>query len=108
MKKVSTAAARQSRNFSQQKHTIGLDLGDLWSWYCALDEAGAALSPTRRHPQVVALPAQQHDYADVLKSRRTRLESTKNPNPSVNGIAPNDAATQASGSTRAISANVMT
>jgi hypothetical protein len=28
MKKVSTAAAKQSSNFSQQKLTIGLDLGD--------------------------------------------------------------------------------
>jgi len=28
MKKVSTAAAQQSRNISQQKLTIGLDLGD--------------------------------------------------------------------------------
>ncbi len=28
MKKVSTAAAKQSKNFSEQKLTIGLDLGD--------------------------------------------------------------------------------
>jgi transposase len=41
MKKVSTAAARQIRNFSQQKLTIGLDLGDRTSWYCVLDEAGS-------------------------------------------------------------------
>jgi hypothetical protein len=41
MKKVSTVAARQSRNFSQPKLTIGLDPGDRWSWYCVLDEAGA-------------------------------------------------------------------
>jgi transposase len=40
MKKVSTAAAKQSRNFSRQKLTIGLDLGDRSSWYCVLDEAG--------------------------------------------------------------------
>jgi len=41
MKKVSTAAVMQSRNFSvQQKLTIGLDLGDRRSWYCVLDEAG--------------------------------------------------------------------
>jgi transposase len=41
MKKVSTAATKQSNNFSEQKVTIGLDLGDRWSWYCVLDEAGA-------------------------------------------------------------------
>ena len=40
MKKISTVAAKQSRNFSQQKLTIGLDLGDRSSWYCVLDEAG--------------------------------------------------------------------
>jgi len=40
MKKVSTALAKPSRNISQQKLTIGLDLGDRNSWYCVLDEAG--------------------------------------------------------------------
>jgi transposase len=39
MKKVSTAAAKQCRNFSQQRLTIGLDLGDRNSWYCVVDEA---------------------------------------------------------------------
>jgi len=41
MKKVSTVAAKQSKNFSEQKLTIGLDLGDRWSWYCVLEEAGS-------------------------------------------------------------------
>ena len=40
MKKVSIAATKQSRNISQQKLTIGLDLGDRNSWYCVVDEAG--------------------------------------------------------------------
>ena len=40
MKKVSTAVTMQSRNISQQKLTIGLDLGDRNSWYCVVDEAG--------------------------------------------------------------------
>jgi len=40
MKKVSTRAAAQSRNISQQELTIGLDLGDRNSWYCVVDEAG--------------------------------------------------------------------
>jgi transposase len=43
MKKVSTAAAKQNRNFSEEKLTIGLDLGDRSSWYCVLDESGAVL-----------------------------------------------------------------
>jgi predicted NBD/HSP70 family sugar kinase len=40
MKKVSTVAAKRSRNILQPKLTIGLDLGDRNSWYCVLDEAG--------------------------------------------------------------------
>jgi len=40
MKKSSTAPAKQSSNFSQQKLTIGLDLGDRNSWYCVVNEAG--------------------------------------------------------------------
>jgi transposase len=40
MKKVSTRAAAQSRNISQQKLTIGLDLRDRNFWYCVVDEAG--------------------------------------------------------------------
>jgi hypothetical protein len=34
MKKVSTAAAKMTRNFQDQELTIGLDLGDRASWYC--------------------------------------------------------------------------
>jgi len=40
MKKVGTVGTQQTRNISQQKLTIGLDLGDRNSWYCVLDEAG--------------------------------------------------------------------
>ena len=41
MKKTSTAVAKQSRNISRQKLTIGLDLGDRNSWYCVRDEETA-------------------------------------------------------------------
>ena len=40
MKKVSTVAAKPSKKISQQKLTVGLDLGDRNSWYCVLDECG--------------------------------------------------------------------
>jgi transposase len=40
MKNGSTGARKQSRNISQQKLTIGLDLGDGNSWYCVLDGCG--------------------------------------------------------------------
>ena len=39
MKKISTAATKQMRNFSSTL-TIGLDLGDRSSYYCVLDERG--------------------------------------------------------------------
>src|SRR5579872_3850758 len=47
MKKVSTVSAKASRRISQQKLTVGLDLGDRSSWYCVLDEAGRVLLEQR-------------------------------------------------------------
>jgi hypothetical protein len=47
MKKISTVETRQSRNISEQKLTIGLDLGDRSSWYCGLDEAGRVVLEQR-------------------------------------------------------------
>ncbi len=55
MKKVSTTARKQSRNISQQKVTIGLDLGDRSSWYCLLDESGAVLLEQRLSTTAKAL-----------------------------------------------------
>src|ERR1700675_1647648 len=43
MKKISTVAVRQTKNLSDRKLTIGLDLGDRSSWYGVLDEAGEVL-----------------------------------------------------------------
>ena len=43
MKKTSTVAVKETKNFSPRKLTIGLDLGDRSSWYCLLDEAGDVL-----------------------------------------------------------------
>ena len=40
MKKVSTGTAKASKKISQQKLTVGLDLGDRNDWYCVVDEAG--------------------------------------------------------------------
>src|SRR5208337_3507296 len=47
MKKISTAAAQKKEKVEGQKLTIGLDLGDRWSWYCVLDEAGEVLLEQR-------------------------------------------------------------
>ena len=40
MKKISTMQAFSNEIVKEQKLTIGLDLGDRWSFYCVLDEAG--------------------------------------------------------------------
>jgi len=40
MKKISTMQVFGNEIFKEQKLTIGLDLGDHWSCYCVLDEAG--------------------------------------------------------------------
>src|SRR5215475_1090719 len=40
MTKSITVAGKQTRIFTQKKFTVGLDLGDRWSWYCVLDEQG--------------------------------------------------------------------
>src|SRR3569832_35993 len=66
MRKVSTAAAKQSRNISQPKLTIGLDLGDRCSYYCILDEAGRILVEQRVATTPKALPAV---FGAVARSR---------------------------------------
>jgi hypothetical protein len=40
MKKTSTVRVNGNMIFKGQKLTIGLDLGDHWSCYCVLDDAG--------------------------------------------------------------------
>ena len=40
MTKSITVASQQTRNFAEKKCTVGLDLGDRWSWYCVLGEHG--------------------------------------------------------------------
>ena len=40
MKKISTVQAFSNEILKEQKLTIGVDLGDRWSFYCVLDEAG--------------------------------------------------------------------
>jgi transposase len=40
MKKISTMQAFSNEILQEQKLTIGVDLGDRWSFYCVLDEAG--------------------------------------------------------------------
>ena len=43
MKKTSTVRVNGNMIFKGHKLTIGMDLGDRWSCYCVLDEAGEIL-----------------------------------------------------------------
>jgi len=43
MKKNSTVATKRKQNFSEKKLTIGMDLGDRFTYYCVLDEAGEVM-----------------------------------------------------------------
>ena len=46
MQKLSTRRAVRNRIREGGQHTIGLDLGDRWSYYCVLDEARQDCSGT--------------------------------------------------------------
>jgi transposase len=70
MKKVSTAVAKQSRNISRQKLTVGLDLGDRNSWYCVMDDAGQIQLERRVRTHVKAL----QEVFGVMPRSRIALE----------------------------------
>ena len=71
MKKVSTRAAAQSGHISQQKLTIGWDLGDRNSWYCVLDESGQIQLEQRVRTTGKALP-------EVLRRHAAQSDRTGN------------------------------
>jgi len=71
MKKVSTAAAKQSRNVSEQELTIGLDLGDRSSWYCVFDETGSVLLEQR----VSTTPKAMREVFGGMPRSRIALET---------------------------------
>ena len=47
MKKISTVRVNRSTIFKGHKLTLGPDLGDHWSCYCVLDEAGKIILEQR-------------------------------------------------------------
>ena len=76
MKKGSTAAAQASRNISEQKLTIGLDLGDRNSWYCVVDEAGQIQLEQRVRTSARAL---QEVFGGMPRSRIALETGTHSP-----------------------------
>ncbi|MBZ5574277.1 MAG: IS110 family transposase [Acidobacteriia bacterium] len=71
MKKISTVATKQIRNFSEQKLTIGFDLGDRSSWYCVLDEAGSV----RLEQRVSTTPKAMKEVFGGMPRSRIALET---------------------------------
>ena len=71
MKKISTVAMKQNRKYSQQKLTVGLDLGDRSSWYCLLDEAGEVLLEQK----VATTPKAMREVFGAMPRCRIALET---------------------------------
>ncbi len=63
MKKISTAAAKQTRNFQDQKLT---DQGDRTSWYCILDGAGEVVLEQKLSTTPKAM---KEGFGGMLQSR---------------------------------------
>ena len=74
MKKISTVQAFGNEIFKEQKLTIGLDLGDRWSFYCVLDEAGTNHSGTETADDTGSDEADV--WKDTAKSHRTGDRNT--------------------------------
>jgi transposase len=62
MKKTSTVRVNRNMIFKGHKLTIGLDLGDRWSFYCVLDEAGEVLLEQK----VATTPEAMKDLCDHI------------------------------------------
>ncbi len=71
MKKISTRVGEQSRKISEQKLTIGLDLGDRWSWYSLLDEVGEVL----QEQKVGTTPKAMKEAFGTVPRSRIALET---------------------------------
>jgi transposase len=71
MKKISTVAVKQNKNISEEKLTIGFDLGDRSSWYCVLDEAGSVLLEQR----VSTTPKAMKEVFGAMPRCRIALET---------------------------------
>jgi hypothetical protein len=81
MKKIRTVAAKKIEKNASQELTIGLDLGDRWSWHCVLDEAGEA----------VPLPFRRAELLDRRHRQRSQVPSrstSKQPRVNANGNGP--------------------
>ena len=65
MKKISTVRVSGNRIFKGHKLTIGLDLGDRWSFCCVMDEAGQVL---REQKLATTAEAMKQTFARIPRS----------------------------------------
>jgi transposase len=66
MKKNSTVATRRKQIFRDQKLTIGMDLGDRFTYYCVLDQAGEAVIEQKL---ATTKPAMKQVFGRMPRSR---------------------------------------
>src|SRR6202051_1417201 len=71
MKKISTVQAYGNEILKEQKLTIGVDLGDRWSFYCVLEEAGKIILE-QKGP---ATPEEMKQTFSRIPQSRIALES---------------------------------
>src|SRR5208283_546772 len=76
MKKISTVTTKKVDKNASQKLTIGLDLGDRFSWYCVLDEAGEVVLEQK----VATTPkAMKEVFGGMARSRMALETGTHSP-----------------------------
>src|SRR6516165_99709 len=76
MQKISTMQACESKNFQPGQLTVGLDLGDRWSFYCVLDESGKVILEQK----LATTPeATKHTFAKIPPSRIAMENGTHSP-----------------------------
>jgi transposase len=89
MKKISTVQAYGKEILKEQKLTIGVDLGDRWSFYCVLEEAGKIILEQK----VPTTPeAMKQTFSRMPQSRIALETGTHSPWVSVNTVSKNLAA----------------
>ena len=98
MKKIGTVQAFQSEIFKGQKLTIGLDLGDRWSFYCVMDEAGQVVWEQKLPTTPEALKQTFGKIPRSLIAMETGTHTFALGKPAVNGAGtPSDRGARAKG-----------
>jgi hypothetical protein len=75
-KKISTVQAFGNEIFKEQKLTIGVDLGDRWSFYCILDEAGKVILEQKASTTPEAM---KQSFSRIPQSRIALETATHSP-----------------------------